>query len=236
MPLVDGRDVARQLKADADTRQICIAIVTASRPPDEEVGGDTYCDAFLHKPLSRQALFAYLRLLLPLTPAGEEAKSDASDGSSGGASPHEAAALGPHVDGLAAAADRDARDAAREDAHDADRYTPLSEADRVHLARELERIAIGHWQPLRQALDIESIEDLLDELSELAAAVPNRALQRYCDRLDRHLQNFGWAELPEAIEDFASLRDAARQAASPKSAAVNTVSIDIASIDGTPID
>ncbi|MDY6804727.1 MAG: chemotaxis protein CheB [Cyanobacteriota bacterium] len=66
MPVMDGREVARELKQNQDTKEIPIIIVTASILTEEAESLRPLYDSFLRKPLSRGELAAELKKFLPL--------------------------------------------------------------------------------------------------------------------------------------------------------------------------
>jgi len=64
MPVMDGLDLCRQLRADAATRAIVIVVVTGDASEQMEAATEAGCDAVLPKPCSRTLLLATIRLLL----------------------------------------------------------------------------------------------------------------------------------------------------------------------------
>jgi CheY-like chemotaxis protein len=65
MPVMDGLEVTRRLKADAATAAIPVIVVTASVTREREAQARALCDAYLQKPLSQAALIATLQRFLP---------------------------------------------------------------------------------------------------------------------------------------------------------------------------
>jgi CheY-like chemotaxis protein len=66
LPGMDGYELTRQLKADAQTRDIAIVAVTSyAMKGDEKLALDAGCDAYVSKPIDTEALpkliAAYLR-------------------------------------------------------------------------------------------------------------------------------------------------------------------------------
>lgn len=67
MPVLDGLEATRRLKADPATASIPMIAVTASVTPEQETEVRTLCDAYLRKPVSQSMLIATLRRFLPAT-------------------------------------------------------------------------------------------------------------------------------------------------------------------------
>ena len=67
MPVLDGLEATRRLKADPETASIPMIAVTASVTPEQETEVRTLCDAYLRKPVSQSMLIATLRRVLPAT-------------------------------------------------------------------------------------------------------------------------------------------------------------------------
>ncbi len=66
LPVIDGYEVARRLKADPKTRDIPIVAVTSyALTGDEEKSRASGCDAYVAKPFSPKQLLATIRRLLP---------------------------------------------------------------------------------------------------------------------------------------------------------------------------
>ena len=65
MPVLDGLEVTRRLKADTTTADIPVIAVTASVTHEQEAKARTLCDAYLLKPVSQATLIATLRRFLP---------------------------------------------------------------------------------------------------------------------------------------------------------------------------
>jgi CheY-like chemotaxis protein len=64
MPVMDGLDLCRRLRADTATREVAVVIVTADASAPTEAALEAGCDAILEKPCSRTVLLATIRLLL----------------------------------------------------------------------------------------------------------------------------------------------------------------------------
>ena len=64
MPVMDGLDLCRQLRADAATRTVVVVMVTGDAPAQEEAAKAAGCDAVLPKPCTRTLLLATIRRLL----------------------------------------------------------------------------------------------------------------------------------------------------------------------------
>src|ERR1051326_682378 len=64
LPVLDGLDLCRQLRADVATRAIVIVVVTGDASEHLEAATEAGCDAVLPKPISRTLLLATIRLLL----------------------------------------------------------------------------------------------------------------------------------------------------------------------------
>lgn len=66
LPVIDGHEVARRLKADPKTRDIPIVAVTSyALAGDEEKSRAAGCDAYVAKPFSPRHLLATIRGFLP---------------------------------------------------------------------------------------------------------------------------------------------------------------------------
>jgi CheY-like chemotaxis protein len=64
MPIMDGLDLCRQLRADAATRDVAVVVVTGDATDQAQAALDAGCDAVLGKPCSRTLLLTTIRLLL----------------------------------------------------------------------------------------------------------------------------------------------------------------------------
>jgi CheY-like chemotaxis protein len=64
MPVMDGLDLCRHIRADAATRDIVVVAVTGDAPTETQRALDAGCDVVLGKPCSRTVLLATIRLLL----------------------------------------------------------------------------------------------------------------------------------------------------------------------------
>ncbi len=67
MPVIDGWEATRRLKADPDTRRIPIVILTGCGLLDQSRAFEVGCDAYLLKPCSAQDLIGVVRMLLDAT-------------------------------------------------------------------------------------------------------------------------------------------------------------------------
>lgn len=66
LPVLDGYEATRRLKADPDTKSIPIIVVTSyALSGDEGKARDSGCDAYVAKPYSPRALLAKIREFLP---------------------------------------------------------------------------------------------------------------------------------------------------------------------------
>jgi PAS domain S-box-containing protein len=68
MPVLDGVQATRALKADETLKEIPVIIITASAMHSEEVALKPLCDGYLRKPITRTELAAQLQHVLPLKP------------------------------------------------------------------------------------------------------------------------------------------------------------------------
>ncbi|MDG4594823.1 MAG: transporter substrate-binding domain-containing protein [Candidatus Contendobacter sp.] len=87
MPLLDGLEATRRLKADPATARIPVIAVTASVTPEQEADVRALCKAYLRKPVSQATLIATLRRFLPhseATVATRDAGRESTDTSPGG--------------------------------------------------------------------------------------------------------------------------------------------------------
>jgi CheY-like chemotaxis protein len=64
MPVMDGLDLCRELRANVTTRDVVVVVVTGGAPDHTEAALDAGCDAILGKPCSRTLLLATIRRLL----------------------------------------------------------------------------------------------------------------------------------------------------------------------------
>jgi CheY-like chemotaxis protein len=64
MPVMDGLDLCRHLRANDATRHVVVVVVTGDAPHQAQAAIDAGCDAVLGKPCSRTLLLATIRLLL----------------------------------------------------------------------------------------------------------------------------------------------------------------------------
>jgi two-component system sensor histidine kinase EvgS len=67
MPVLDGLEATRRLKADPATASIPVIAVTASVTPEQEAEAQALCAAYLRKPVSQSMLIVALRRFLPHT-------------------------------------------------------------------------------------------------------------------------------------------------------------------------
>lgn len=66
LPVLDGYEATRRLKADPDTQSIPIIVVTSyALSGDETKARESGCDAYVTKPYSPRALLAKIREFLP---------------------------------------------------------------------------------------------------------------------------------------------------------------------------
>ncbi len=72
LPIVDGWEATRQIKADAELNEIpVIALSSHAMPDDERMAIQSGCDAYLSKPLDESKLFALLDEFLKPLPGDE---------------------------------------------------------------------------------------------------------------------------------------------------------------------
>jgi CheY-like chemotaxis protein len=64
MPVMDGLDLCRQLRANPATRSVVVVIVTGDAWEQADAAKAAGCDAILPKPCSRTLLLATIRVLL----------------------------------------------------------------------------------------------------------------------------------------------------------------------------
>ena len=66
LPIMDGYEATRRIKADPNTKAIPIIVVTSyALSGDESKARDAGCDAYVTKPYSPRALLAKIREFLP---------------------------------------------------------------------------------------------------------------------------------------------------------------------------
>jgi len=100
MPVMDGLQATRALKADANLKSIPIIVVTASAMQSEEIALKPICDGFLRKPISRSELAGQMRNFCA-TKAGTARKAAAAEAQIAPAVPPEADRLPellPHLE------------------------------------------------------------------------------------------------------------------------------------------
>lgn len=68
MPLMDGLELCRQLRADPVTRRVIVVIVSGDASVQARAAVDAGCDAVLGKPCSVELLMATIRRLLDFGP------------------------------------------------------------------------------------------------------------------------------------------------------------------------
>jgi CheY-like chemotaxis protein len=74
LPVIDGWEATRQLKADPATRQIPVIALTAhAMATDEEKAREAGCDDFDTKPIELPRLLGKIEALLQRKAAGEQA-------------------------------------------------------------------------------------------------------------------------------------------------------------------
>jgi len=74
LPVIDGWEATRQLKADPATRQIPVIALTAhAMATDEEKAREAGCDDFDTKPIELPRLLSKIEALLQRKAAGEQA-------------------------------------------------------------------------------------------------------------------------------------------------------------------
>ncbi len=73
MPVLDGLEATRRLKADPATASIPVIAVTASVTPEQEAEAQALCAAYLRKPVSQSMLIVALRRFLPHTQTARSA-------------------------------------------------------------------------------------------------------------------------------------------------------------------
>jgi len=64
MPVMDGLDLCRELRANVTTRDVVVVVVTGDASDQAEAALGAGCDAVLEKPCSRTVLLATIRQLL----------------------------------------------------------------------------------------------------------------------------------------------------------------------------
>jgi CheY-like chemotaxis protein len=64
MPVMDGLDLCRHIRADATTRDIVVVAVTGDGPTHIQNALAAGCDVVLEKPISRTVLLTTIRVLL----------------------------------------------------------------------------------------------------------------------------------------------------------------------------
>jgi len=80
MPKVDGMEVCRQLKSDADLPFIAIILVTAKADSKDVVAGlDAGADEYLTKPVDQAALVARVKSMLRLKELTDQVRAQAAD-------------------------------------------------------------------------------------------------------------------------------------------------------------
>lgn len=74
MPVMDGYEATRLIKADKKLKQIPIVALTASTMKSDEVKIENLCDGYLRKPVTKSQLISELKKYLPHTEVKQEAE------------------------------------------------------------------------------------------------------------------------------------------------------------------
>ncbi len=101
MPVMDGVQATRMLKADAALRSIPIIVITASAMQSEEIALKPICDGFLRKPISRSDLAGQMRNFCRAKPGAERKIIPAEPAKAAPATENDAARLPellPHLE------------------------------------------------------------------------------------------------------------------------------------------
>jgi signal transduction histidine kinase/DNA-binding response OmpR family regulator len=194
MPVMDGREATRRLREwDAARRAtsplrppLRIVAVSASSMAAEERAVRGEFEAYVRKPVSREALFEALARLLP---AHAEAAMDAP----GAAQQMSASAAG---ESRLSKAERD----------------PQRHADACERLRQLQQ---SQLPGLLQSLRVSEVRALAEELADLADAVGSETLAAYAQRLGSAVERFDVVLMESLLHQFdAHVEDALRDPAS----------------------
>ncbi len=185
MPVMDGRDATRRLRArDAKRREhastrppLRVVAVSASSMDADDRDARGEFDACLRKPVSREDLFEALARLLPARAlaAGRTSEPTASD------APDDAPRASGDAPVLPVAPD-----------------PRRSEAAGLRL-RELQRSVLP---PLQQSLRISEVQRLAEELALLAEEAGSRALADYARRLASAVERFDVVRMESLLHQF----------------------------------
>jgi CheY-like chemotaxis protein len=182
MPVMDGREATRRLRewdaarreAEPQRPQLHIVAVSASSMAAEERAVRGEFEAYVRKPVSREALFEALSVLLPSRELG-------------------AADVPPSP---AQAASANASPAAKQSAAQID---PQRHADACERLRQLQQTLLPG---LLASLRVSEVRALAEELGDLASTIDSAALGAYALRLGRAVERFDVVLMEALLHQF----------------------------------
>lgn len=173
MPMMSGQEAAAILRQNEQTCKIPIIFVTASSINDDIADiPANLYEGLLYKPLRREQLTDMMRQVIP-------------------------SAVAPAASSVAPSAER---------LPPLHRAVPpprdLSPSACLALLERLQAIATEIWEPLRQTLDLQTLETFVERLQAAIAQYPYPALMQYVDTLSAQLEQFDWEHLPHTVHNF----------------------------------
>ena len=175
MPELDGYEATKRLKVNPALKHIPVIAVTASSFREEEARARKVCDGFIRKPFNRAELIAELKRFLKRAPAPEQAS---------------AAASLPALEAATVVA------------------APVSAAvlaRRPELLARLREEQERVWPGLCKTMAMDQVEQFASRVKALAAEGHWQSLGAYAESLDRQVQEFDVAQLPQTLNRFPTI-------------------------------
>jgi signal transduction histidine kinase/DNA-binding NarL/FixJ family response regulator/streptogramin lyase len=175
IPVVDGCEACRRIKADDTLKKIPVIIITASALKEERSKVEkSGCDGYLNKPVSKNDLIIELMYFLPYTAPGaaEPAQiqvKEAKTASPGFLSPEHRAKL----PGL----------------------LTILQGDDI----------TKQWESLSKALILDEIENFVEEMRKLAQQYHSGILSQWANRLYNDLHGYDPVKIQETLASFPEL-------------------------------
>ena len=183
MPVMDGYDATRMLKADEHLKSIPIIILTASVMKGQEQAIKlTGCDGFLKKPIRKSTLLKEMELYLPFFKASDANGSKSS------------------------AADRTGDSPAHTNNDSGNRQGHHPEQTRLpELISLLEGEMTDLWEKINHTFVIDDIEKFASGLNQLGTDFQLDFLTNWADSLSAMVNQFDMEKMPETIAGFPEL-------------------------------